>query len=491
MDENSKKALSATFKIIAGLVIFIDIILGIVALSEGGVASAIIFLAAGAFLLPIPVVRNFFAKYLKKAGLPIRIGASVIVWLVAACLFPASTTTEIEAPIEVVEEVEETASIEDDSITTKLETEEDDVEVTSTETPTTAKKTAIEKNEKSATNSSDNSNSSNSSSTAVATSELPVYSGSAYTVINNNVPGFSASDMTRTDAFETYSSLDSLGRCGVAYANICKEIMPTSERGAIGSVRPSGWHTVKYNGVVDGNYLYNRCHLIGYQLSGENANNKNLITGTRYLNVEGMLPFENMVDDYVDETNNHVLYRVTPVFEGDNLVASGVQMEAYSVEDSGAGISFNVYCYNVQPGITIDYATGDSALSGEEITKSADNSTSKSKNNSGSATKKSSESDSSTNTSTASSETNNEASTTAPAAPEEASPTTEPTPTPVTEGAYVVNTNNGTLHKASCGHGPEPQNSASYADLESAKAASEAINGSVKYCGHCMKEYKN
>ncbi len=459
MDENSKKALSATFKIIAGLVIFIDIILGIVALSEGGVASAIIFLAAGAFLLPIPVVRNFFAKYLKKAGLPIRIGASVIVWLVAVCLFPASTTTEIEAPVEVVEEVEETASIEDDSITTKLETEEDDVEVTSTETPTTAKKTAIAKNEKSATNSSDNSNSSNSSSTAVATSELPVYSGSAYAVINNNVPGFSASDMTRTDAFETYSSLDSLGRCGVAYANICKEIMPTSERGAIGSVRPSGWHTVKYNGVVDGNYLYNRCHLIGYQLSGENANNKNLITGTRYLNVEGMLPFENMVDDYVDETNNHVLYRVTPVFEGDNLVASGVQMEAYSVEDSGAGISFNVYCYNVQPGITIDYATGDS--------------------------------DGSTNTPTASSETNNEASTTAPAAPEEASPTTEPTPTPATEGAYVVNTNNGTLHKASCGHGPEPQNSASYADLESAKAASEAINGSVKYCGHCMKEYKN
>ena len=164
-------------------------------------------------------------------------------------------------------------------------------------------------------------------------------------------------------AFEDYSSLDNLGRCGVAYANVCKEIMPTEERGAIGSVKPSGWHTVKYD-VVSGKYLYTRCHLIDYQLSAENANTKNLITGTRYLNVEGMLPFENMVADYVEETNNHLLYRVTPVFAGDNLVASGVLMEAKSVEDNGAGILFNVYCYNVQPGVSIDYATGDSALDG-------------------------------------------------------------------------------------------------------------------------------
>lgn len=187
------------------------------------------------------------------------------------------------------------------------------------------------------------------------------YSGSPYIEINGNVPYFTEEDYT-TSAFEYYSGLDSLGRCGVAYANICTEIMPTEERGEIGSVKPSGWQTIRYNGVVDGNYLYNRCHLIGYQLSGENANEENLITGTRYLNVEGMLPFENMVADYVQETGNHVLYRVTPDFDGDNLVASGVFMEAYSVEDNGDGVLFCVYCYNVQPGISIDYKTGNSSL---------------------------------------------------------------------------------------------------------------------------------
>ena len=191
--------------------------------------------------------------------------------------------------------------------------------------------------------------------------EIPPYSGEAYIEINSNVPFFTSNEIT-TDVFETYSELDSLGRCGVAYANICAELMPTEPRGKIGSVRPSGWHTVRYDGLVEGNYLYNRCHLIGYQLAGENANEKNLITGTRYLNVVGMLPFENMVADYVNETDNHVLYRVTPVFEGDNLVASGVRIEAESVEDKGEGIQFHVYCYNVQPGITIDYATGDSWL---------------------------------------------------------------------------------------------------------------------------------
>lgn len=189
-------------------------------------------------------------------------------------------------------------------------------------------------------------------------SSIPPYSGTPYVDVNNNIPYFTSSDLTTT-AFENYSSLDNLGRCGVAYANICKEIMPTEERGKIGQVKPTGWHTVKYDNV-DGKYLYNRCHLIGYQLSGENANEKNLITGTRYMNVDGMLPFENMVADYIKETNNHVLYRVTPVFSGDNLVASGVHMEAKSVEDNGDGILFNVYCFNAQPGIAIDYATGDS-----------------------------------------------------------------------------------------------------------------------------------
>ena len=190
--------------------------------------------------------------------------------------------------------------------------------------------------------------------------DIPQYSGDIYTTINNNIPYFTGNDYS-TESFEHYSDLDSLGRCGVAYANIGIDIMPTAERGPIGQVKPSGWKTVKYD-IVDGKYLYNRCHLIGYQLSGENANEKNLITGTRYLNVQGMLPFENKVANYVKETNNHVLYRVTPIYDGNNLLASGVLMEAKSVEDNGGGICFNVYVYNVQPGITIDYTDGSSSL---------------------------------------------------------------------------------------------------------------------------------
>ena len=189
---------------------------------------------------------------------------------------------------------------------------------------------------------------------------IPDYSESPYVTVNDNQPYFSDTDLTTT-SFESYSELDSLGRCGVAYACISPDTMPTEERGSIGQVKPSGWHTVKYDSV-EGKYLYNRCHLIGYQLTAENANEQNLIAGTRYLNVDGMLPFENMVADYIKETGNHVLYRVTPVFEGNNLVASGVLMEAESVDDKGEGICFNVYCYNVQPGVTIDYATGNSAL---------------------------------------------------------------------------------------------------------------------------------
>lgn len=195
-------------------------------------------------------------------------------------------------------------------------------------------------------------------------SAIPAYEDAPYVVLQDNIPGFDESDWT-TQAFETYSPLDELGRCGVAYANVCKELMPTEERGEIGQVKPSGWHTVTYD-VVDGRYLYNRCHLIGYQLAGENANEENLITGTRYLNVTGMLPFENQVADYVEDTGNHVLYRVTPIFQGDNLVASGVQMEGYSVEDGGEGVSFNVYVYNVQPGVIIDYETGESRLEGSD-----------------------------------------------------------------------------------------------------------------------------
>lgn len=192
----------------------------------------------------------------------------------------------------------------------------------------------------------------------VSLDEIPEFSGSPYTVINGNEPYFTDDDLTQ-EPFEQFSDLDYLGRCGVAYANVCQELMPTEPRGEIGQVKPSGWHTVKYD-WVDGKYLYNRCHLLGFQLTGENANEKNLITGTRYMNVDGMLPFENMIDDYVEETGNHVLYRVTPIFDGENLVASGVLMEALSVEDAGEGVRFNVFCYNAQPGVVIDYATGES-----------------------------------------------------------------------------------------------------------------------------------
>ncbi len=200
---------------------------------------------------------------------------------------------------------------------------------------------------------------------------IPEYSGNPYVELNGNVPYFTDEELSTT-AFELYSELDSLGRCGACYANVCKEIMPTEERGSIGMVKPTGWHTVKYDCITD-RYLYNRCHLIGYQLAGENANEKNLITGTRYLNVDGMLPFENEVADYVNDTDNHVLYRVTPVFSGDNLLASGVIIEAKSVEDNGAGVQFNVYCYNVQPGISIDYIDGQSWEDESSNTSESDN----------------------------------------------------------------------------------------------------------------------
>jgi len=204
----------------------------------------------------------------------------------------------------------------------------------------------------------DNSNVVNQASYDLAS--IPEYSNANYVVLNNNEPNFTESDYT-TDSFERYSELDSLGRAKVAYANIGVDLMPTEERGSIGQVKPSGWHLVKYD-IVNGKYLYNRCHLIGFQLTGENANEKNLITCTRQMNTVGMLEFENKVANYIKSTNNHVLYRVTPIYKDDNLLASGVVMEASSVEDSGEGIKFNVFVYNVQDGIDIDYKTGDSKL---------------------------------------------------------------------------------------------------------------------------------
>ena len=195
-------------------------------------------------------------------------------------------------------------------------------------------------------------------------SDVLEYSGEPYVEINDNQPDFTEEELT-TVSYEEYSELDELGRCGTAQACIGEDLMPTEERESISDVTPTGWENEKYD-VVDGGYLYNRCHLIGFQLSGENANEENLITGTRYMNTKGMLPFEDEVADYVHETENHVMYRVTPVFEGEDLVASGVQMEAESVEDDGRGICFNVYVYNVQPDITIDYSTGYSWVTTEE-----------------------------------------------------------------------------------------------------------------------------
>lgn len=194
-----------------------------------------------------------------------------------------------------------------------------------------------------------------------AIDSIPEYNGKAYVIINDNEPNFTEELKNKTKSFENYSKLDSLKRARVAFANISTDLMPTEERGSIGQVKPSGWHTVKYD-IVDGKYLYNRCHLIGFQLTGENANNKNLITCTRYMNTGAMLEFENKVASYIKKTNNHVLYRVTPIYKDNNLLASGVEMEAYSVEDKGAGIKFHIYVYNVQDGIEIDYKTGESKL---------------------------------------------------------------------------------------------------------------------------------
>lgn len=222
-------------------------------------------------------------------------------------------------------------------------------------------------------------NTTNVTNTVEQSLNIPAYSGSPYAVVNGNIPFFNSNEIN-TNVFEIYSELDNLGRCGVAYANICKELMPTDKREGISQVKPSGWNNKPYD-FVDGGYIYNRCHLIGFQLAGENANNKNLITGTRYMNVDGMLPFENMIDDYVDETNNHVLYRVTPLYEGNNLVANGVLMEAYSVEDDGDGICFNVYCYNVQPGCEINYANGDNWLSSDSVSTTTPSNTSTNDNN--------------------------------------------------------------------------------------------------------------
>lgn len=300
--------------------------------------------------------RNIMKKQAYKRKLCITAGILAVLLFSGCHAFDASPADEDIPRVEPV--VDDIPSV---LLYEETETPEEEVEVLSSQIPSPDTDAAEETLDTAAP-----------ASDAFDISTVPAYSGEPYAVINNNLPYFTEEELEAAAvSYEIYPVLDALGRCGVCTASIGTDIMPAEERGEIGQIKPTGWHTVKYNDLIDGNYLYNRCHLIGFQLAGENANERNLITGTRYLNVEGMLPFENETADYVHDTGNHVLYRVTPVFEGDNLVASGVLMEAESVEDHGAGVCFNVYCYNVQPGIRIDYATGDSirneeALRGEE-----------------------------------------------------------------------------------------------------------------------------
>lgn len=440
---------------------FLVFICGIMAIASIPSFAMVLFAAVMILLLPISKVDDLWKDLL--GGKPKWIkGTSLWVIFIIACLIaPTSDTSTTEVaniqPTEVIS-IESTETIDTEStelavveteVTEAPATETESEAETESETTNTKKDTATASTAKDKTSrtTETTAKSQTSTATSVSLSDIPAYSGSPYVAVNNNVPFFADNDMTTT-AFETYSNLDNLSRCGVAYANVCTEIMPTEERGTIGQVKPSGWHTVKYD-IVSGKYLYNRCHLIGYQLSAENANTKNLITGTRYLNTEGMLPFENMVADYVKETNNHVLYRVTPMFDGNNLVASGVLMEAKSVEDNGDGILFNVYCYNVQPGITIDYATGDSALDGttpEQTTKNSDTKKSSSKG--------ASSGSNNTNSGSASNET--QAATPAPAQTDNNTTVQEPpAPTPAdttSNGSVIVHiTDTGSkYHNAGC-----------------------------------------
>ena len=290
----------------------------------------------------------------------VKITALLLTLICLVCGFTGCTTTPTDT-------TDTTASIESDSITTAEVISADTTTVKETaKAPETTKSPETTKAPET-TATPDNTRIPVLQKPSVSLADIPAYTASAYTVINNNKPYYKQSDYT-TRSFEQYNDLDSLGRCTLVYASIGRDLMPTEERGSIGSVKPSGWQTVKYD-CVNGKYLYNRAHLIGWQLTGENANTKNLITGTRYLNIEGMLPFENMIADYVKETGNHVLYRVTPMFEGNDLVARGVLMEGYSVEDNGEGIEFCVFAYNVQPNIRINYADGSSELeAGGQIT---------------------------------------------------------------------------------------------------------------------------
>ena len=320
---------------------------GICALGNGFHWSSLFLLLAAVLMAPIPAIRNWLKSIKIKNWLAITL--AVVVFFVGMMGSPMSETSD--NPDSGGSSY--TSSTTDN--TTNSPSSTDDAGSVTTEDSTTSSTTSKP------TETSKPSSVGNGTATPVDLSSIPAYSGNAFVTINNNKPSFSSAELT-TKGYEKYSPLDSLNRCGVAIASCGKEIMPgaNEERGSISSIKPSGWNQAKYDGI-SGGWLWNRCHLIGWQLSAENANRENLITGTRYMNISGMLPFENMVADYIRETGNHVAYRITPIYKGNNLVCSGVQMEAYSIEDSGEGIEFNVYCYNVQPGININYADGSSS----------------------------------------------------------------------------------------------------------------------------------
>lgn len=378
LDANNKN------KLLTGVQWYHSVVFVLFVLVNGFHISSLFLLLSAILMMPIKPIRDFLASRKIKTWMIITLSVVLIfIGMVASPMAetpeqsPNSSTIEttIESEIETTEPIETTtdkSSVQTEpketvteataDITTEKATEEPTTESTTSAYTTTATITKEPETippivESEPTPSLDSIIDSIVSGSIISTHGY--YSGQPYVAVNNNVPYFTADQMTTT-SFEYYSKLDWLGRCGTVAACIGTDIMPTEDRGSIGMVKPTGWQTVKYDNV-DGKYLYNRCHLIGFQLTGENANEENLVTGTRYLNVDGMLPFENMVADYVKETGNHVLYRVTPVFEGNNLLCSGVIMEGYSVEDNGEGICFNVYCFNAQPDININYADGSSS----------------------------------------------------------------------------------------------------------------------------------
>lgn len=338
-------------RIIHWLLSILFLLLGLGSFGSGSTASGVIFLILALFFLPFPPFSKIWTAGKKRVKVFSILATVLLLFIGCGVMSPSKTANSGSDTATAVTAV--TPSPTSDITETPVPTETATPTPTETETPTPTP-TETETPTPTPTE----------VPAAFDVSAIPAYTSDPYVAVNNNTPFFADSDLTAT-SYETYGDLDSLGRCTTAMASIGQDLMPTEERGNIGTIKPTGWHTVKYAGI-DGNYLYNRCHLIGYQLTGENANEKNLITGTRYMNVEGMEPFENMTADYIKETGNHVLYRVTPIFEGNNLLASGVLMEAKSVEDQGAGLQFCAYCYNIQPGITIDYSTGNS--SGPEFT---------------------------------------------------------------------------------------------------------------------------